>query len=883
MSGARLSGTVKDSSGAVVTEAKVTLRNQATGIVQTSNTGTAGIYVFRALQPGTYDIRAERNGFQTIEAKGLTLMIGQDMGYDLVLKVGSVSEVVDVKAETPLVETEKGSVDTVITHEQLLNTPIDGRYFVDLIFISTPGIVGNTGTNLGEGFSVNGQRGFSNQFNIDGVSATNSLLQSTTGRINMDSIQEFQVLTHQFEAQYGNASGAVINVATRGGTNNFHGTGYGMFRNSAMDAGVPIDKLNAVRYDYPFTKPDTHRDELGTTFGGPIIKDKLFFFGSYEWETDKGAGSISAPIDTGKGVQTGPVTNLWSGRLDYTAGKNTFSARYNGQRSNGVWGPGGGNTLSTQYNEIYQPQSWQVSWNRAFSERTLGEFRAQFMDYQDSGQGVSTGYEEAHPSWTAGKFSNVPFNQPEYNGQAVYNLSMTRGRHDIKVGGSYQRIVSDGSNKNFGDGVYFFATDALYNAADPATYPYRYLQRFGPDGFHIPENVMDVFAQDKWSILPNLVLNYGIRYDFEDFFTAVGNIGTLNGQIAKNATKNFSPRVSLAYSPFGDKTVFKAGFGRFYSRIPLNEAALIIINTVNTRDAMTFDCWADAGCALPYPTAPTPSELAANPASSIDVLDDNLNYQYTDQYTVGVQHQFSPHWSINVDGVRILGNHLWTLVNRNSPDLVTGEQFNPAYHSISAQSSIGQSWYTALEFTLKHQAAKHTFTMTYTRSKTIDDIRGDPNGPGVTCSQAINAYGSDAIKCDRGLSNNDVPHRLTFDGLYRLPLGFNISGVMDVHPGYPWTRAAGYDVNGDFYTNDRVPGTIRNDQRGARYFWLQTRVAKEFKLRENWKASVFAEAFNLTNSTNWNNYVGNALSGLYGLPNGSSAGRRLQFGFRTEF
>lgn len=911
MTGARLSGTVKDTTGAVVTDAKVSVRNQATGIVQTTDTGTTGIYIFRGLNPGIYDITVEHSGFQTVEAKGLKLMVGQDLGYEIVLKVGAVSEKLDVTAETPLVESQKAQVDTVITSEQLMNTPVGGRFFFDLVFMTTPGVAGNNNGGLGEGLSVNGQRGYHNQFTIDGVTQTNSTLQSSRGRINIESIQEFQIVTHQYEPQYGNASGAVINVATKSGTNQVHGTAYTHIYESALNAYNAYQKQMDITYaqvngtPVVHEKPDSYSRVFGATIGGPISRNKLFYFGSYEYSKEIDVHKITAPLEYNQTAPTGPTSGVWSGRLDYTpSAQDTFFFRYNGQRSNGIWGPGGANMKSTEFREIYQPMSFGATWMRTVSARTLSELRLQFaatLDSAESTQNLQYPYVEYRWHSVSGKLPGVPYDLPEYNGQAVYNLSMTRGRHDIKLGGSYMRVVSAGSNKNFGDGEYDFDTDEPFDPNNPWTYPYRYIQRFGADSWYIPENVYGVFAQDKWSITDKFVLTYGMRWDYENWFSAVDPVGTLKNKKVSNPKANFAPRISFAYSPLGPKTVIRGGFGRFYGRVPLNEAALIIQNTVNTRDQAFMEDWwwwrrnPDNSITwlhqVPYPVPPSIDSFRWN-NGSVDVLDENLKYPYTDHWTLGIQQQLSSKLALNVDFVRILGKNQWTMVDRNAPDPASGPNYprpNPDYFHIAAQSSVGHSWYTAMESTLKYRGSKADFTVTYTLAKSIDDVRGDPNSYGTTCSYLVN-QDPDNIKCDRGLSANDLPHRLTFNGMYFLPLGFKISGVLDWRSGYPWSETSGGDLNGDGWW-DRPVGVSRSTHRGEQYIWTQMRVAKEFRFGERYKWEPFVDTFNVTNTPTYVGYdgnvrhqgTGNPLIDTFGKPTGSSGPRIFQFGCRFTF
>lgn len=876
---ARLSGTVTDQNGGVVPGATVTVTNQATGVSESQNADSQGTYVFHDLQPGTYDLKAASTGFDTINATGLLLRVGQELSYNLTLHVGRVQTSVSVSVETPVVEPDKGQVDTVITHKELEDLPTNTRYFMDLAYL-TPGVsVNQGGGGLGEEISVNGQRGYANSYNVDGVNDQESYLQDVRTAISEDDIQEFQVITHQMEPQYGDANGAVINVVTRGGTNQFHGTGYGFFRNSIFDAEDAIDKA------YGNPKPPTHRNLAGGTFGGPIIHNKLFFFGSYEGSSNVVYGTITAPQQAGQTVAGGPLLQIYSGRADYTSGSNQFTFRYNGENQSTFEQAGGVYTLSTEYTDEYKTNEGAFLWTRTFTPHILGEFRAQVSTVSDSGVPVTTsGPEVVRPSSISGKLSSLPYNVPEQTGQIAYNLSATKGAHDLKFGFDYLRINLDGSNENFGNGIYYFNTDAAYNPADPSTYPYRYYQRIGPDSFHIPENLFGWFAQDKWSLTKNLVVTYGLRWDYDNFFNQVPAAGTLGayippggtGRPIANPTNLYAPRVSVAYNPF-KKTVFRGGAGMFYGRIPTNEAALVVINTVNTLQGAILN---DITEPIPYPTPPS---LAAIPINSkdIDVLDNSLKLPHTTQYTAGVQQDLGRGYLLQVDFVRALGHDLWTYINRNAPDPTTGIYMNPNYQNITAQASIGSSWYSAMEVTFKHHGSKNDFTAAYTLSKAIDDVKGDPNAQGVTCSYAID-YNPAAINCDRGPADNDVRNRLVATDTVTLPWNFTFSTILTAFGGVPYSALdPGLDCDG--YFNCYAPGYSRNSLRTDSYFSWDARVGKKFYINERVMAWLFVEGFNLTNKANYNSYIGDITSSQFMQPTGVSDPRRLQFGFRVAF
>lgn len=876
MSGARLAGTVTDTNHAAVTGAKITVTNEATSVSTSTVSGSSGIYAFTGLAPGVYDLKVAASGFETRVYRSIHLLVGQQVGFDASLNVGRQSNTVTVKAESPLIQTQTAQIGTVIDQNYLQNIPTNSRYFLDLAQLA-PGVVVNQGTNLGEGLSVNGQRGFANAYIVDGVNDQDSYLQDVRTAIPQDAIQEFQVMTHQMEPQYGQASGAIVDVITRSGTNDLHGSAYGFFRNSVFDANDALDNL------YGNPKADTYRSILGGTLGGPIRKSRLFYFGAYEWNKNVSFATITAPQEAGVTLSEPVTDQTYDARVDYDLAKDTFAFRYLGQHSAIVAGPGGSYLKNTEFTEVYRGDNIGVNWNHIFSPNTLGEFRAQYSDVFDVGNPVSHGYAVVRPSSYSGKISSLPFNVPEYVGEALYNLTMQRGHHSYKVGFDYSRVISNGDNRNFGDGIYYFSTDAPYNPNDPSTFPYRYYQRIGPDGFHVPENVIGTFAQDKWNIRPDLVLTYGLRYDWESFFSIVPGTATITGKTIPSYKAEFQPRIAVAYSPWGPRTVIRGGYGLFYSRIPLNEAALIILNTVNTLQGKIINLY-DPPTIIPYPTPPS-SGAVAQTSTSIDVLDNNLKMQNTDQFTAGISHQFTNSDAIEINAVRALGHNLWTYYNANAPNPFNNKIpfIRPDFGPIIPQSSIGSSWYSDLELSYTHRSAHADFIAAYTLAKAIDDIRGDPNGSAATCSIAIDLNGPSAIKCDRGPSNNDIEHVLTLNGAFQLPWRFRYSTIMAYSSAPPYSESAGYDVNGDGFSNDRPPGVPKNSLRADSYFSWDMRLGNSFAFANRYAFEPFVEAFNITNRANYNSYIGNVLSSLYQHPTGVSDPRRLQFGFRFVF
>ena len=277
-------GSVNDSTGAVVPKATVTLKNTETGITQTVQVDENGSFQFNNVKIGVYQITAEAQGFSKAVADNIQVTVNARQRVDLTLRAGEVSETVMISGASPLLETVSSERGQVINREQIVNLPLNGRSYADLALLA-PGVRRSVLATLDNGardasFNVNGLRSSLNNFIIDGVD-NNSYGTSNQGYSNQvvqaspDAVQEFKVQTNNFSAEFGRAGGAVINAAIRSGTNGFHGTVYEFLRNTSLNA---TGFFKPVRNE----KPTLIQNQFGATFGGPIIKDKTFFFADYE-------------------------------------------------------------------------------------------------------------------------------------------------------------------------------------------------------------------------------------------------------------------------------------------------------------------------------------------------------------------------------------------------------------------------------------------------------------------------------------------------------------------------------------------------------------------------------------------------------------------------
>jgi Carboxypeptidase regulatory-like domain len=275
--GGRVLGRIADPTGAVLAGVQVTLTNEATGVPTSTNTSSAGDYVFPQVPVGTYQMQFDLTGFKTNVQKGIRVDLNQVVTVNSVLQVGEAKETVDVTSEAPLVDTTSTQLGAVMDSKQVSQLPLNARDTYQLLQLQ-PGVQGVGGSDLFYGsntsgaVSVNGGRGRSNNFSVNGGDGNDLFANAPAIQPSPDSIQEFRVLSNTFDAEYGRNSGAVINVVTKSGTNALHGSVYEFFRNKALDAKGYLD---------PFT-PDNKQNQFGGTFGGPIVKDRTFFFASYE-------------------------------------------------------------------------------------------------------------------------------------------------------------------------------------------------------------------------------------------------------------------------------------------------------------------------------------------------------------------------------------------------------------------------------------------------------------------------------------------------------------------------------------------------------------------------------------------------------------------------
>ncbi len=631
---ASISGLVTDSSGGVMPGVSVVVRNVDTNVTRSLESNEAGRYEALALQPGQYEIRASKAGFASITRTGLTISVGQRAVVDLGMQVSATAETVTVDANAAMVETDKTDVSTVVNLKEMMNLPMNGRRW-DSFALSTPGTSNDGGFGL---LSFRGMSGLYNNNMVDGMDNNQAFFSEAKGRTRLsfaysiDAIQEFQVGNSAFSAQYGRAVGGVVNAVTKSGTNQVHGTGFYLIRDDSLNAANPYSAISLAAVGLP-SKPKDRRQQFGGSVGGPIKKDKVFYFLNYEQQkrnfpmavvpssqsffnsscTAPGCGQVVSFFQSL--VQTQPRQGNESvglGKVDYNLNsRNTLTGSVNILR----WdSPNGIQTApSTSVHETnngsddVSAETVIGKWTSSITPTFLSELRFQYgRDFEFElpnapGPSVST---------TGG----ITFGMPNYLPRAAYpdekrwqvsqNLSWLHGRHSLKFGWDVTRVNDLLINLFSGGGVYSYsslnnlALDCG-NAALPL--PLSGCQASssggGATGAHFTSftqafdslglagktqfQTWDVagYVEDSYRPVPTLTLNLGLRYELQTMPSLDGNPLEPRTSNLNTDRNNFGPRVGVSWDPGKDqKTVLRLGGGMYYGRTQNSTMSNLITN-----------------------------------------------------------------------------------------------------------------------------------------------------------------------------------------------------------------------------------------------------------------------------------------------------------------
>ncbi|MGH9728119.1 MAG: TonB-dependent receptor, partial [Candidatus Acidiferrales bacterium] len=717
-----IQGTLNDQSGAAVAAVDLKATNTQTGITFTTTSDADGLYTFLVVPVGTYTVVAEKPGFATVTQQDVIVTVGSRITLNLSMPLASQQSTVTVSGRAPIVETTKSEVNATVNERAIADLPVNGRNFINFVLL-TPGVTTDV---RGGDISFAGQRGTLNSLVVDGSDNNNTFFGQTLGRtgsgrapyqFSQDAVQEFQVNSNDYSAELGNAGGAVINVVTKSGTNSFHGSAFEFYRDRAMNANDPI-QIAKGRPRQPY-----HFNQFGGDLGGPIVKDKLFFFFDYDGQRNTVANFVflnGAPFcvvcTTNQTTAINYLTaranswnstfnqNVYLAKVDWHLNSNEMlSARYNAQRFTGLNLESGGAQNSLEHTGASDVTSDTLTATLTSTLRPTLVNVFQFNYARDNEPGFAnsdlpqvTVRNGGVTVLTAGRNFFSPRFTNIKRGEFDDTISWVHGAHTIKAGAhvmidrianffpgnfsgqySFNSLEALGCNLNGGGSSCFTGGDANDT----------FVQAFAGTGTTGPTTSPNAteysgFGQDEWRFRPNLTFNYGLRYDFDKIAQPptlnpdpqLAAAGVITNQI-HNQRDEFGPRLGFAWTPLAsDRLVVRGGYGIFYGRTPAITVGTAMSNNGLNVTTLTFTPASSPSIPM-YPNtmcgAPTASPSCAAPtggsASPPIVFGFQKDYKEPNvqQFSLGAEYEINPDTAVSITYLHVKGTHLTRTIDIN--------------------------------------------------------------------------------------------------------------------------------------------------------------------------------------------------------------------------
>ncbi|MGI8653793.1 MAG: TonB-dependent receptor domain-containing protein [Pyrinomonadaceae bacterium] len=727
-----IGGIAKDPQGAIIPNATVAVRNVETNKESTVTTDSEGRFRVAQLQPGNYSVVVNASGFGTFTQEPVVVEVGRITTIEAGLQVGNVTgETVNVSGEAPVINTERQDFSTNVNQTSINELPINGRRASDFVRLS-PGVVPDGAFGL---TSFRGISGLLNNSTVDGGDNNQAFFSEERGRtripyvISQAAVREFQVNTSNYSAEYGRAAGGVINTITKSGTNEFHGGAFFYDRDNKLGARNPFSFLTVRQPDgtnqIVGLKPTDRRLQFGGTIGGPIVKDKLFFFFSYD-QQKQNFPAVAAPSSTtffnltaanqttltSRGITntqrdaglaflqslTGTVPRrrnqtIYLPKIDWNINNNnTFTATFNRLRANAPAGVQSQAVVSRGIasfgNDFVNVDSLNLRLASTLSPKLLNEARFQYGRDNESQIGQTpapgeptTAVNGTSPSVAIGS-GGITIGQPNFLNRRAFpdekrlqfadTITLTRGNQTFKFGGDVNRVNDLLDNLFQESGAYSYSnlTDFLSDFANPAGKRYSsFNQGFGPTAFRFNTYDYNFFVQDDIRVSPRLTLNLGLRYEYEQLPNPqIANPLAPGTSVFPSDKNNFGPRFGFAYDLTGDgKTSLRGGYGIYYGRIINSTISNAITNTGSALGQRQFSLRGSDPGSPTYPNvlAAPPNVAGSAPAPDIIQFASNTSNPMIHQADIVFERQISRNTVVSVSGLLSLGRALPTFVDTN--------------------------------------------------------------------------------------------------------------------------------------------------------------------------------------------------------------------------
>ncbi|MBO0724414.1 MAG: TonB-dependent receptor [Blastocatellia bacterium] len=857
--GGSIVGVVTDESGAALPAATVKATNVQTNVTNTTVSNAQGYYEFPLLPAGRYAIEVVAQGFQPAKSQEIGLNSGTRPKLDFSLKTGVASDVVNVTATTPLVNATTNDLGVVIDQNKVESLPLNGRNYQQLVGLQA-GVVNAPSNPAGGrgGIEFNGLPALGNNLLLDGVDMSFGEVNATGGAaagadgplinaVSVEAIQEFKATGSAFSAEYGRATGGVLNITTKSGTNQFHGTAFEYFRNDALDANSFFSNLNGLE------KPPLRWNQFGGNLGGPIRRDKLFFFFNYEGAIVRRAAQIAGNVPTPallaqvtpeirealsqlpqdftptsnpliglhtRNDQTRNDEHTYLGRLDWALGNHRISGRYNYNHQDFVNPqlmpdhpqiyPNRTHNLALQDNFTISPtmfNEFRVGFNRADLDRNFENF-----DQLSAFLSVTTG------NLSASLLSFIHFTTNTYS--VVDNFTNIRGNHTLKTGFEIRDVRSYRTQGGLPTHTYNTLADLIADNPIKIGLVFNTSKRnFTTDyGF---------YAQDDWRISPRFQFNFGLRYEYYTPLTGAYNItgsdpfgafGPSNTEPYFASDKNnFAPRLGLVWDILGDqKLVMRAGGGItyappqpiFYYDMAYSDPRLPLSATFARSDVP-----ASVNISFPFPQSfvsqvvANPSLLPAGLVLSRSITDYNREDEYAGQWNLSLQSELTKTLAVQASYVGSRGLHLYTSRALNLIDPTTGKRPVPSIGQIDYREDSASSSYHALQLSVNKKIGfGFTTDVYYTYARAMEYGGADAT---VTTDGTVQDYNN--VAGSYGPKPGGARHSFVNVYSYDIPTlpfvknsafgrqalaGWSFQGIITRRSGLPLDVTAGRDLLG---------------------------------------------------------------------------------------
>lgn len=798
-----LTGRVTDPQKIPVPGATITIRSNATAATWTVTSGPDGRFSVPMLPPGEYSADVQLGGFARWEANPITLQAGQDRFMDVQLTLGAVQQEVTVAQSTRVITS---AVDGVLSARTIEALPLNGRNFLELALL----IPGNNPTPVFDPTKTNsvlissaGQMGRGGNVTIDGQDNNDDVVGGPLLNLPLDAVQEFQIATNRFGAELGRSGSSVINVVTRSGSNTYRGTAGLFLRDDAWQALPPT-------FDESAGTPPFGRQQLSGAMGGPIERDRLFWFGATEFRNQDGAVLVGTRDTATRSIRRSfapaPLNDtLWSLRLDTGGARNRFMARYAGEWATDT----AASSLERAIGSATQRQkalnrynNLLASWTTTPSSTFVNSASVSLSTYLNDTTPVATAPQFTFPSLQDGASFRMPQRTSQRRLEIADNATLVRGAHDIRFGGAIQRVDAEFRLGVFQQGrvelTQDFPTfdhtgdgridddDLLFSVTLRSGKPDQALILPDSDNTHIAG-----FVQDDWSVSSRLQLNLGLRYEIDTEVNNQSRVGELNPIVLPlvngkrhRDTNNFGPRVGFAWTPWEKGLLIRGGYGIYYDRVVLQIQSLERgldgrALPIEVRAGNVFFLDPETGRLPPFaPTISNPFTgfvLPGAGASGINVIDPHLQNPMVQEFHLGAERQVFGARA-RVDVVHDRGTHF--IIGRT-----LGEVFNPVVGGpdrvVNIESSA-RTHYDALMLSVDRQfAGGQSLHAGYTLAKALNYANDDQipflNGP----------IDPTDLRREFGPAPNDRRHRFVASGQARLPAAVNLAAILTMSSGVP--------------------------------------------------------------------------------------------------